>query len=441
LLTDGLESMHGPHLRHAAPKALLADAAWNGTLAALRDLHAHGVAVTLGSDSWLAPARWSRHVSRTVSCPCSKDAAAFLEWLLRFGAEQPGHFLYPTSDEVAWLVASHRNELARYYRLYSPPIQSLVRLLDKARLVEDAKAAGLDVPKTVVPRNAADAECCGRMLGFPLFLKPRAQVFQLGFNKGLRVNSPSELISAWCSEVNRTTYGADVLKHVPDIHLLMLQSWASGPERIYTVDGFVDETGDLSASLACVKILQLPRGSGVGIIFEHAEIDPAIDDGLRRLFRNTGFYGVFDAEFLEVGGRKLLIDINPRYYNHMAFENERGLHLPWLTYLAATGHSETLKMEIAKSKSVSRSASMSRRAYVHRLRTNLLLRVQRLAGKMSAEDEVHWRRRIDEYGDSVTNPVWTTGDPAPVLAEMAAEIYALVRHPRSYLRGLLVLPG
>jgi len=419
------------------PRALLVDATWYGTLAALRDLHAHGVAVTIGSDSWLAPARWSRHVSRTVSCPRSKDATAFLEWLLRFGEEQPGHFLYPTSDEVAWLGASHRSELSRYYRLYSPPIQSLVRLLDKPRLVEDAKAAGLDVPETVVPRNAADAERCCRALGFPLFIKPRAQVFRLGVGKGVRVNNPSELRSAWYSQLNRTTYAPEVLKHVPDIHLLMLQACVSSSERIYTVDGFVDETGDLSASLACVKILQRPRGSGPGIIFEHAEIDPFIDDGLRRLFRNTGFYGVFDAEFIEVGSRKLLIDINPRYYNHMAFENERGLHLPWITYLAATGDCDTLKVEIAKSK----SASMSRCAYVHHLPTNLLLRVQRLARKMSAEDEDHWRRRIEDYGDSVTDPVWTTDDPAPVLAEIAMETYAALRHPRSYLRALLKLPG
>src|SRR5689334_13666548 len=201
--------MHGPLLRHASPKALLADATWNGTLAALRDLHAHGVAVTLASDTWLAPARWSRHVSRTVSCPRSKDAAVFLEWLLQFGAEQPGHFLYPTSDEVAWLVASHRDELARYYRLYSPPLQSLIRLLDKARLVEDAKTAGLDVPETVVPRNAADAECCGRTIGFPLFVKPRAQVFRHGFDKGVRVNNYSELLSTWCSQLDRTAYAAE----------------------------------------------------------------------------------------------------------------------------------------------------------------------------------------------------------------------------------------
>src|SRR5262249_55204143 len=147
------------------------------------------------------------------------------------------------------------------------------------------------------------------------------------------------------------------------------QSYISGAERVYTVDGFVDETGEIYATLACVKVLQRPRGSGPGIIFEHAEIDPAIDRGLRDLFQLTGYYGVFDAEFIECGSRKLLIDINPRFYNHMAFEIERGLHLPWLAYLAATGDRRRLNAEVAKA----RATGVRRRAYVHRLPTALLL--------------------------------------------------------------------
>ena len=82
--------------------AASADATWYGTLAAARDLGAHGVTVTLASDIWVAPERWSRHVARTISCPSSKDPARFLAWLPHFGAARPGHVLYPTSDEVAW---------------------------------------------------------------------------------------------------------------------------------------------------------------------------------------------------------------------------------------------------------------------------------------------------------------------------------------------------
>jgi hypothetical protein len=136
-------------------RALLADATWYGTLAAARDLGARGVAVTLASDSWVAPAAWSRCVAlhEPVSCP-------------------------------------------------------------------------------------------------------RRRMLQ---------NCPST-------------------------------------ERIYTVDGFTGETGEFCTSPACMKMLQCPRGSDPGIIFERAEMDSAIDQGLRRLFRASGFGGVFDAEFLECGG-------------------------------------------------------------------------------------------------------------------------------------------
>ena len=182
------------------PHALLADATWNGTLAAVRDLGAHGVTITLASDRWVAPARWSRHVARTVSCPSSKDAEGFLVWLLRFGAEQPGYVLYPTSDDVAWLVAAHSKVLSRWFRLYTPPIESLVRLIDKARLAEAARAVGLDVPETSVPRDESEVERSARELPFPLYVKPRAQVLGRGVGKGVRVDKPAALLPSWRAE-------------------------------------------------------------------------------------------------------------------------------------------------------------------------------------------------------------------------------------------------
>jgi D-aspartate ligase len=419
------------------PPVLLADATWYGTLAAARDLSAHGVAVTLASDSWVAPARWSRHVARTVSCPSSKEATRFLAWLLHFGAAHPGHVLYPTSDDVAWLIAAHSEALSRWFRLYTPPIESLVRLLDKARLVKDARAVGLDVPETTVPRNETEVERSGRELGFPLYLKPRAQVLGRALGKGGRVEKSAALLPSWRALRSAMTYDAEVLNRVPDLCFPMIQSCASSTERIYTVDGFVDETGELYTSLACVKLLQRPRGSGPGIIFEHAEIDPVIDWGLRRLFQTTGFCGVFDAEFVESGTRKLLIDVNPRFYNHMAFETDRGLHLPRLVYIAAIGNREALKWEIAKVK----GAHVARHAYLHRLPTALLLAAQRLAGTMSHEDLLRWRRWISKCRGSATDPARTVDDPAPGVAEAAMEALALFRHPRAYLRGLTSAPN
>jgi D-aspartate ligase len=419
------------------PPALLLDATWYGTLAAARDLSAHGVGGTLASDSWVAPARWSRHVARTVSCPNSKDAARLLAWLLRFGAAHPGHFLYPTSDDVAWLVAAHSEALSRSFRIYTPPIESLVQLLDKARLVEDARAVGLDVPESSVPRNETEVERSGRELAFPLYVKSRAQVLGHNLGKGERVETPAALLLSWRAQRSAVKYDAEVLDRVPDLCLPMIQGLAINTERIYTVDGFVDETGELYTSLACVKLLQRPRGSGPGVIFEHAETDPVIDQRLRRLFQTIGFCGVFDVEFMECGTRKLLIDVNPRFYNHMAFEIDRGLHLPWLAYIAATRDREALKAEVEKAK----ETRIARRVYVHRLPTALLLKAQRLAGAMSVEDQLRWRRWISEYRGSITDPARAVDDPAPGIAEIAMEVFAFVRHPRAYLRDLWSSPN
>jgi predicted ATP-grasp superfamily ATP-dependent carboligase len=323
------------------------------------------------------------------------------------------------------------------FRLYTPPVEALVRLLDKARLAEDARAVGLDTPESRVPRDDSEVERSGRELAFPLYVKPRANVFGRGVGKGVRVDKPAALLPSWRAQRSAAKYDIEVLGRVPDLCLPMLQSCFSSTERIYTVDGFVDETGELYTTLACVKLLQRPRGSGPGIIFEHAEIDPAVDQGLRRLFQAVGFCGVFDAEFIESGARKLLIDVNPRFYNHMAFETDRGLHLPWLAYLAATRDREALKAEAEKAK----GTRVPRRVYIHRLPTAMLLAMQRLARTMPSEDQLRWRRWISDNRGAVTDPARAVDDPAPGVAEVAMEALALMRHPRAYLQGLWRAPN
>jgi D-aspartate ligase len=419
------------------PPVLLADATWYGTLAALRNLNLHGVPVTLASDSLMAPARWSRHVTHVHSCPSTKNADRFLDWLLQFGAKNPGHVLYPTSDETAWLVSANSEALSDYFQLYAPPVSSLVRLLDKACLAEEARAAGLDVPECRVPRDEAEAAKVASEIGFPIYVKPRAQVCGTGLGKGELTRNLHELRSAWRAHRDRSSYQATVLKEVPDLFLPMLQQAITENERIYSVDGFADATGELYISLACVELLQRPRGSGAGILIEHAGSNPAVDAGLKRLFQNTGYFGVFDAEFLECGEQLLLIDINPRFFGHMAFEIDRGLQLPWLAYLAAKRDWEALRQEVTRAQLCQSGC----RRYVQRLPTALLLAMQRLKGAMSIEDQARWRSFLNDSNASYTEPARAPNDPGPAIAEIAMEAFAFLRHPRAYLKGLWRSPN
>jgi D-aspartate ligase len=433
---SGEATNSGSHGEAPAP-VLLADASWYGTLAAVRDLGVHGVPVTLATDVRFAPARWSRYVSAHVPCPSARHRSRFLEWLLDFGERRPGHVLCPTSDDVAWILAASADELSSVYHVSTPPLSGLVKLLDKAQLVRHAAAAGLETPATLVPEDEHALSRWARELGFPLFIKPRIHVFGKLPAKGVRVSDASELLPAWRSLRQDVFYDEQVRKSVPDIAFPVVQECLQQSERIYTVNGYFNGKRGLHTSIACVKRLQRPRGSGPGIVFEHAEVDPSIDAALGRLFDAVGFVGVYDVEFLEQGSHRQLIDINPRFYNHMAFEVERGMHLPWLAYLAAIGDFDELRRSIANRA----PPDVVPRAYLHRLPLAMLLLMQGLSGGMTREERREWREFVSTHRKTATNPARTAHDPRPETLELVMESAMLVRHPRATLKGLMHVAG
>jgi len=426
--------VNAPPLTAVGPRGvLLTDATWYGTLAAARDLGARGIPVTLASDTLLPPARWSRYVERTVRCPPTKDAARFLEWLRALGAREPGLVYYPTSDNAAWLVAVHQESLAANFRLYSPSAPALAVLLDKARLSEEARAAGLHTPDTWCPRDFSEVDRLSRELEFPLMLKPRSQVFPLRPTKGMRVNRREDLIGAWLAWTEPPAVAPAAADRLPDGDLPMLQRCHPASEVIYTLDGFVDTSGEQVAALGCRKLLQRPRRSGAGVVFDEAPVDPSLLAGLLRVFRSCGFRGVFDAEFIDDGGRPLLIDINPRFYNHMAFEIDRGLPLAWLAYLGAVDDRDALAAAIGEAQRVQSSGS---RAYVHRLPTRAMLLFQGMSGAMSADERRKWRTWIAAHSGELTDPAVAPGDRWPGVADALHHLRQAVEAPRAFLRSL-----
>lgn len=99
---------------------------------------------------------------------------------------------------------------------------------------------------------------------------------------------------------------------------------------MYSLAGFVDRSGEILGVRASQKVVQSPRGMGVGLLFREAPVDPEVLEGLARLCRRTGYFGVFEVEFVRADGGHHLIDFNPRYYGQVQFEISRGLSLPQL---------------------------------------------------------------------------------------------------------------
>ena len=235
------------------PPVLLTDATWYGTLAAARDLGSRGVPVIVGYDSATAPVRWSRYTKSAVPCPQASDVEPFIEWLVAFGERNPGCVLYPTSDDVAFLIATHRDILAPLFRLFSPPVRSLMAVLDKRSLWQGCQRAGLATPETWTPDSVEDLRDVMHELPYPVLIKPRAQILATGTTKGVWIDRPEDLIDAWDGVRAGMQFDHRAMDAAPNLDLPIVQALHVVSEQIYTVDGFVNGDGEIVGALACIK--------------------------------------------------------------------------------------------------------------------------------------------------------------------------------------------
>lgn len=409
----------------SSPPVLLTDATWWGTLAAARELGRRGVPVVLAADVGAAPARFSRFVQRVVRCPPTSDLDGFLEWLLAFGRREPGHVLCATSDETARCFARNHRELAPWFQLTPVEPESLLELLDKARLMRAAKVAGLEIPDSWSPASEEEAVALAASRSGPLFVKPRLQLVGRVGPKGERVEDAAEMAQAWRRQ-------SDAASGI----LPLVQTCIQTTERIFTIDGFSGGPGAAFPVLGCVKRVQRPRAGGPGVVFEDAPVPTSLARSLERLLSTIGYRGPFDAEFIEDGDRRLLIDLNPRFYNHMAFESERGLPLAWLSYVLARGDELGLRAALCAASTAGRDGP---RLYVHRQPLRWMRWAQRLLGRLTIEERRQWDAWLDAEGS--VDPTRTNDDPLPARAALLFEARRALRHPRSWFRALAFAPS
>ncbi|MBI5547375.1 MAG: carbamoyl-phosphate synthase [Deltaproteobacteria bacterium] len=417
------------------PPMLLTAASYYGTLAAARCLGRRGIAVTMAERHLLAPARWSRFVTRREACPDIAEAERFLAWAERFGESNPGHVLYPTTDDHAWLFALHRERLARSFRLYSPPVDAVYTLLNKKRLHHAAHAAGLDTPRTWFPETERDLGALSDAR-FPVLIKPQTQVLFPSRSKGSRAEERSQLEERFREFRAWQHHGLALVERDPGVESPIVQELhPQAAQGIYSLAGFVDESGELFVVRASTKVLQRPRKLGIGLCFEEAPVEPDVAEGVRRLCRQIGYFGVFEVEFIVAGGRFLLIDFNPRLYSQLAFDVDRGMPLPLLVYLGAVGDRAALEAEVRRASAVGLSGD---RVYCHRFVLEVLLRGQTLSGRMPPQAARSWRRWLVEHRERATDAVAAEDDRLPTLVDLALHLYGYARHPRAFWRSMIL---
>ena len=419
------------------PGTLLSLGDYYGSLAAARSLGALGAPVIFADHRRLTSGAFSKYVVERVVAPSPLDFKSYGDWLESFGKNHPGLFLYPTSDDMAYIVASRATSLSQTFALYQPSLDAIMSLLDKSRLAVKAKEVGLKMPETFSGKSNQDILDQIKNFPGPFLVKPKSQIGLLTKGKGIFCPTKADVPAALKLFLERETFSDQILDYDPSLNLPLLQAYhQSAVDGMLSIAGFVSRDYKHAVFLGSEKIFQRPRRLGVGIGFSARSVPTEISDCLLKLCASVGYFGVFEAEFVqdEATGDFLLVDFNPRYYGQMAFEIARGLDLPRLAYFEATQNQLAFEKEVAKAKlAVTRPEAVSSK-YALGWILSLMIKCQKLGGKMPMGEYRDWLHWLKDNRIPMYDAVSSREDTWPKRMDQFLFWKHALRHPRDFYR-------
>jgi D-aspartate ligase len=418
---------------------LLASASSGGTIAAVRNLSRNGISAHVLSSGRLGAAAWSRHVSRSYSTPPEIDNELFLDRVLAIGKANPGLVLLPTSDQTAWIYTANADALARYFLVYQPSLESIRRILDKKSLTDAAIQAGLDVLPSWDPENRVELSKLVATFPYPMLIKPRTHVQRLRNDKGVVVETPEEFSKQYETFLARERYRSAPPAQSIDFHRPLLQKFAvDGSKNVQSVTGFIDRTGELFVSRRSVKVFQRSQPIGVGVCHEALPPCAALSRMAYDLCRQLEYFGVFEVEFIYFDGRWAMIDFNPRFYNQTELDIRRGMPLPLLAFLDASGQADALSEAVAEAQVENESPLV----FCDRFTLKAILLAQGIVSDVPRANLQHWRAWSRRHAAHCVDVAIDYSDPLPAVVHALSEIYlgarALPRFVRTTQRKSLV---
>jgi len=269
-------------------------------------------------------ARHSRYCTAVEVAP--DEEAAWIGMILELAARFEQPVLFPSSDRYAAMLARHRSLLEEVARFHWVDEGDLESVIDKARMHEACRAAGLPVPLTHHPSEQdLGAQAAG--FAFPCLVKPRT-TFRRALPGGEKVTicrDEDQLLAVYRGHPGLAD--ATLWQHIipgEDDHIYQGTALA--------------ENGEIRA-IACVrKIRQFTPGFGI-TSFGVTEWQPEVVEQTTRLLGALRWSGLASVEFKrsDADGRWYFIEMNPRLPWYNALFDRAGINLPHLAWRALTG--------------------------------------------------------------------------------------------------------
>ena len=311
-------------------RILLTDATERAALAAARSLVAAGHEVCAA-----APGRWSlAGVSRGVSPVVLREdplaeprsyARALATLIDRLRID----LLLPITDPSVEAVLEHRLAFADRVVLPLPTRDAYRHASDKARSLDLARSAGLDVPESVVLRTR-DADHLPAADFFPAVLKPHRSVVSADSSGAVRRKLRVRHVAH--AEACRVA-----LDELPDgAYPVLLQRQVHGPgEGLFLLRW----NGRVIAAFAHRRLREKPPEGGVSVYRESIAVPPELLAAGTKLLALLDWQGVAMVECkhdLDTG-RYVFMEVNGRLWGSLQLAIDAGVDFPALLVACTQG--------------------------------------------------------------------------------------------------------
>lgn len=312
-----------------------------GGLGVVRSLGSRGVPVVAVDESVRKPEISTRFAKERVKIPIrSPELIDGLIELSRKYSERP--VLIATVRIPLLLISENRGTLEKFYRLALPPHDTLVAMENKVSLVALAKAADVEIPRTLILSDERALEEAAE-LRYPVLLKPADNdiMYMRRFKKAYVVGNHSELREL-------------VHRIWPSYLDMVAQEWiAGGDSNIYFCLQYRGCDGRVLASFVGRKLFSWPPGKGAtaACTAATAHID-AVEQLSNRLLDSAGVSGFAGVEFKLDPRTQRLFLIEPtvgRTDQQEEIASLNGINLPFISYCDQIGQPIPLMVQTRQS--------------------------------------------------------------------------------------------
>jgi predicted ATP-grasp superfamily ATP-dependent carboligase len=298
-------------------------------LAIARSLGRRGIPVVVIDDQY-SISEFSKYVTRVVRVSDLRDHHATVDSVLEVGQRLglKGWVLFPTRDENVAAFSIHRDRLAEFFRVTTPPWETIRWAWDKTNTYQLAETLGIPAPRTWNPKGVEDLSALSPYL--PLALKPavKEHFFYATGAKAWRAETSEELRELYLR----------ACRDIDPSEILIQQIIPGDGLRQLSYCAFFRD-GHAHSVMLARRMRQHPREFGRAATYVETINLPELEQLAERFLRAINFYGIVEVEFKQDprDGEYKLLDVNARVWGFHRLGHAAGVDFPYLLFADQCG--------------------------------------------------------------------------------------------------------